>query len=97
MFNMQPFTGCQVKFIETIKHYQQSLSSLAKNANETKKTNVRQSYKKFIEKKNETYSSVFNSLSDKNKNWVLEYLCGEKGVIPYEKIKTYGFGLCSQR
>ena len=41
--------GCQVKFIDTIKYYQQSLSFLAKNANETEKINIRQSCRKFIE------------------------------------------------
>ena len=30
--------GCQVKFIDTIKYYQQSLSSLAKNANKIENT-----------------------------------------------------------
>ena len=28
-------------------------------------------------------------LPDDEKNWVLDYLCEGKGVIPYEKIKTY--------
>ena len=80
--------GCQVKFIDTIKYYQQSLSSLAKNANETEKINIRQSCRKFIEK-NETYSPVFNSLLKENKNWVLDYFCEGKGVISYEKIKIF--------
>ena len=35
-----------------------------------------------------THSSVFNSSLEENKKWVLDYLCGGKGVIPYEKIKT---------
>ena len=29
------------------------------------------------------------SLSDENKEWILEYLSGGKGVIPYEKIKSH--------
>ena len=80
--------GCQVKFIDKIKYYQKSLSFLAKYANKAEKINIRQSCRKFIEK-NETYSLVFNSLLEENKNSVLDYLCGEKGVIPYEKIKTH--------
>ena len=80
--------SCQVRFIDIIIYYQQSLSSLAKNANETDKINIKQSCRKFIEK-NEAYSSVFNSLSKENKNWVLGYLCGGKGVILYSKIKTF--------
>ena len=50
--------------------------------------NIRQSCQKFVEK-NKTWSQVFNSLSDENKNWVLGYLCGGKRVISYEKIKTH--------
>ena len=38
---------------------------------------------------NETYSGQFNSLVDDEKNWVLDYLCGGKRVIPYEKIKSH--------
>ena len=53
----------QVKFIDTIKYNQQLFSSLAKNENKAKKINIRQSCRKFIEK-NETYSLVFNSLSE---------------------------------
>ena len=79
--------GSQVKFIDTIKYYQQSLSSLAKNTNAIEKANIRHNCKKFIEE-NPTYSPVFLSLSDENKNWILDHLWESKGVIPYEKIKT---------
>lgn len=51
----------QVKFIDTTKYYQQSLS------NDVEKKNIRQSCKRLIEN-NGTYSLVFNSLSDENKN-----------------------------
>ena len=30
---------------------------------------------------NETYSATFNSLPNNDKNWILDYLCGGKGVI----------------
>ena len=80
--------GNQVKFIDTIKYYQQSLSSLAKSASEIEKKNIRASCLKFT-KKIETYFAIFNSLPDNDKNWILDYLCGGKEVIPYEKIKTH--------
>ena len=80
--------GNQLKFIDTMKYYRQSLSSLAKNASEIEEKNIRASCLKFIEK-NETYSATFNSLPDNDKNWILDYLCRGKGVIPYEKIKTH--------
>ena len=81
--------GNQVKFIDTMKYHQQCLSSLAKNASEIEKKNIRASCLKFIEKKNETYSATFNSLHNNDKNWILDCLCGGKWVIPYEKIKTH--------
>ena len=28
-------------------------------------------------------------MSDEEKNWVLDYLCGGKGVIPYEAIRSH--------
>lgn len=28
-------------------------------------------------------------MSDKNKEWILEYLSGGKGIIPYKKIKSH--------
>lgn len=39
-------------------------------------------------KQNSTYSAVFNSLSDENKEQILEYLSGGKGVILYEIVKS---------
>ena len=52
-----------------------------------KRMNIRKSCRKFIET-NLTHFLVFNSLSDENKEWILDYLCGRKGVIPYEEIKS---------
>ena len=46
--------GTQVKFIDTSKYYQESLSSLTKNANDVEKKNTRQSCRRFIEN-NATY------------------------------------------
>ena len=31
----------------------------------------------------------FFAFSDNDKKWILDYLCGGKGVIPYEQIKSY--------
>ena len=53
-----------------------------------KKKNIRKSCKKFIEA-NLTYSAVLNYLSGENKESILDYLSGGKGIIPYEKIKSH--------
>ena len=81
-------SGNQVQFIDTIKYYQQSLSSLVKKTSEIKKKNIRTSRLKFIER-NEIYSTIFNSLPKNDKNWILDYLYGGKRVNSYGKLKTH--------
>ena len=49
------------------EYYQQSLSSLAKSAEENEVANIRNSCQKFIEG-NTTYWTAFNSLSDQHKS-----------------------------
>ena len=80
--------GLQVKFIDTIKYYSQSLSSLAKRADENEKTNIERTCQKFIYK-TQNILAAFNSLSDENKKLVLDYLSGGKGATPCEKIKSH--------
>ena len=58
--------GNQVKFIDTMKYYQQSLSSLVKNASKLEKKYIRNSCLKFIQN-NETYWGQFNSSFDDEK------------------------------
>ena len=45
--------------------------------------------KKLHSKLLSTYFANFSSLSDKNKEWILEYLPGGKGIIPYKKINSH--------
>ena len=80
--------GLQVKFIDTMKYYQQSLSSPVKSADENEIANLRNSCQKFIEG-NATHSTAFSSLLDQDRTWVLDYLSGGKGVIPYELTKSH--------
>ena len=78
----------QVKFINTIKYYQQSLAALAANADDTEKQKIRTSCLNFIQKYR-NYAQSLGNLSDEDKNWVLDDLCRCKGVIPYEAIRSY--------
>ena len=78
--------GNQLKFIETIKYYQQSLGSLSASTNELEK-NIMNSCESFIKKFN-YFSDVFNSLADQEKAWVFNYLTAGKEMIPYEMVKT---------
>ena len=75
--------GSQVKFTDIIKYYNQSLLLLAKVADENEKINIK-SCSKFIGT-NPRNSSVSNSLSDENKEWILDYSSGGKGVVPIKK------------
>ena len=78
----------QVKFIETIKFYQEPLYAPAASMEPTEHENIR----KFITAFLETYprfSFKYSTLSFENKKWVVDYLSGGKGVIPYEMIKQW--------
>ena len=52
------------------------------------KKKIRSSCLKFTQN-NETYLAQFSSVVDDDKNWVLDYLCGDEGAIPYEQIKSH--------
>ena len=69
-----------------MKYYQQSLSSLVKNASKLEKKYIRNSNLFKIMKLIE--DNLILRLTMK-RNWVLHYLCGGKGVIPYKKIKFH--------
>ena len=62
----------QVKFIDTIKYCQQSLSSLANNTSENEKIYIRNSCLRFIQI-NETYLRQFNFLAEieKKRFWII--------------------------
>ena len=62
--------GNQVKFINTIQYYQQSLSCLASSVNETKRKYIKNPFK-ILQEKHKYFSLVFDFLIDAVKNWVL--------------------------
>ena len=76
--------GNQFNFLDTIKYYQQSLTSLASNASKIEKTNIKKTVKSLNK-----YSLAFDSLSDEEKNSMLDYMPDSKGVIRYEKINSF--------
>lgn len=80
--------GNQIKFIDTIKHYQQAPSALASSVDKTEKESIRKSMTMFLKKHN-YFWDVFHALTDENKHRVLRYLCEGKGVISYEKNRCY--------
>ena len=71
----------QVKFIDTVKYFQQSLASLAKSMTDDERENVKRTCRNFIANK-------LMLLTEENKKWVLDYICSGKGTIPYQIVKT---------
>ena len=72
----------QVRFIDTVKYFQQSLGSLADNMTDIKRENVRKICRKFLAEK-------LMFLNDEDEKWVLDYLASGKGMIPYQVITTF--------
>lgn len=81
-------TGNQVVFIDTIKHFKQSLATLASNMTDTEKTAVREECKKFI-LKDEDLSKKFNSCREEDQEWVFKYPSTGKRTIPQEMITMF--------
>ena len=72
----------KVKFIDTVKYFQQSLGNLADSMTDEEKQNVTKSSRNFIANK-------LMFLTEENKKWVLDYLCSGKGMIPYHMIANF--------
>ena len=70
----------QVRFIDTvIKYFQQSLGRLADSMTDIERQNVTQIFGRFLADK-------LMFLNDKDKEWILDYLSSDKGMIPYQMI-----------
>ena len=72
----------QVRFIDTVKYFQQSLGSLAESIADTERENVRKICRKFLAEK-------LMFLNDDDEKWVLDYLASGKGMIPYQMITNF--------
>ena len=72
----------QVRFIDTVKYFQQSLASLAESMTDTERENVRKNCRKFLAEK-------LMFLNDDDEKWVLDCLASGKGMIPYQMITDF--------
>ena len=72
----------QVRFIDTVKYYQQSLASLAASMTDTEKENVRKNCMRFLGEK-------LMFLNNEQEKWILDYLSSGKGMIPYQMITEF--------
>ena len=73
----------QVRFIDMIKYYQQSLASLASSMTDIERANVRKNCRRFLEEK-----MMF--LTAEDEEWLLDYLSSGKGMTPYQMITDFG-------
>ena len=72
----------QVKFINTIKYFQQSLASLAASMTNEERENVKKNCRVFLAEK-------LMYVKDDDVDWILEYLSSGKGTIPYQMITDF--------
>ena len=72
----------QIRLIDTVKYYQQSLASLAASMTDLERANIRKNYRRFLAEK-------LMFLTDDQEAWVLDYLSSGKGMIPYQMITDF--------
>ena len=82
------FSNEQLKFIDTVKYYLKSLSTLAVTMAEKEKENTKIKCKRFILGER-NLSQRLLSCSLEEQELVLNYLSSGKGIIHYEMIKKY--------
>ena len=75
----------EVKFIDTLKFYQQSLASLTATLTDQEKTLVKKITEKFLNSR-DYFSEIWSYLSRLQREKSLDIVASGKGVIPYEKI-----------
>ena len=71
--------GNQVRFIDTIKYFQQSLANLAGSMYDVEKQNIRDTFARVLQDR-------LSFCPPDNREWILDYLAKGKGTIPYQKI-----------
>ena len=82
------YTGNQIRFIDTIKYFQQSLGGLANSLTSSERAAIYEECRKYLIK-HEKLSKNFTSLSKTDQEWVLNHLSNGKGTIPYELISDF--------
>ena len=80
--------GEQVKFIDTMKYYQHSLTALSMTITPKEKSSIKKVSQKYL-KQHDDFRNVWQQLDFENRKNILELLAFGKGVIPYEKIKDF--------
>ena len=80
--------GNQIRFVDTIKYFQQSLGSLV-NSLTCKEKNVISREWENVLRNDPKLSERFLLLMEEEKKWVLNYFSSGKGTIPNELITEF--------
>ena len=69
----------QVRFIDTIKYFQQSLANLASSMSDVEKQDIKDTFERVLQDR-------LPFVLPDDREWILDYLAKGKGTIPYQKI-----------
>ena len=74
--------GCHVKFIVSVKYYQQPLSKLARSTNKIEKEKIKTLFVDYFAFQNRYYEHLFlPEMTEEKKEFVLDYLSSGKGCF----------------
>ena len=74
--------GNQVRFIDTIKYFQQSLGNLGASMTDIEENNIKETFERVLD-----YRLFFcESMEEREREWILDYLASGKGTMPYQTI-----------
>ena len=71
----------QVRFIDTIKYFQQSLGNLGASMTDIEKNNIKRNFWKGA-----GLQAILLRKYGREREWILDYLASGKGTIPYQTI-----------
>ena len=69
----------QVRFIDTVKYFQQSLANLASSMSDVEKQDIKDAFERVLQDR-------LPFVLPDDREWILDFLAKAKGTIPYQKI-----------
>ena len=81
--------GKHIKFIDSVKYYQQPLSKLASSANAEEKTRIKSLFLDYFAYEHPYYNKFWMTLLKEDMQFVLEHLASGKGCFPYEIVTGF--------
>ena len=69
----------QVRFIDTVKYFQQSLANLVSSMSDVEKQDIKDTFERVLQDR-------LPFVLPDDREWILDFLAKAKGTIPYQKI-----------